>query len=162
MSLAFPLQLTEKGELTIIIVVSSLIALLIIFSFVGYFKKKKKDKESILAEQEEQRKIKQEIEDYKNFIRSKYNSEDSEKLLSGMTWNGMTKEMLLDLYGNPSSSENKDLKTKSQEILIYKKKNPSTRRYVNNKFIFEDDILVSSDVKARPFKIWEVSGFRFN
>lgn len=162
MAISFPLQLTAKGESTILIIVGALIGALIILSFVSYFRKKKKDREALILEQEEKKKLEQEKRDYIQHLKSKYDGDDGENLSVGLTWVGMTKEMLIDLYGRPSSRETKELKTKSQEILIYKSKNPSTRRKVSNKFVFEDDKLVSSDVKARPSKIWEIPGFRYN
>lgn len=50
---------------------------------------------------------------------NKYGEAVAVKILEGFHWIGMTKEMVLDLRGNPTKYESEQLKTKYKETLIY-------------------------------------------
>lgn len=133
----------------------------------GWFSKKAKDDKPKAAEKSWQEEQAEEIESKKLAYfkvleeRVGFSKEIIEKMDSEQAWLGMSEENLVYMYNDPDSEQLKETKDVKILTLTYLKTNPTTRRKVSNKFVLENNKLVSMDIKSPMKKIWEYRGFSF-
>lgn len=155
------LKREEEGLFYLLILAGVVIGIIVLVIVVG-----SKMKKNRIAEEkaEEDKKLKKEAE-IREWIRS-YKEEDlvsifgdevAKKIIDEQPWIGMSIKMVYAMYGVPATTESQELKTKKKETLVYIVRNRTTKRKVQNKYVFDDGVLVKIDSKTVQPKLWERS-----
>lgn len=102
-----------------------------------------------------QKKRKEWTENYFWFLSEKFNEEVKNMISASGPWIGQTDEEFLAMYGLPNYIEKVEMKTKTKLVLSYATSNGSTKRATNNKYTFENNVLIKTEIKGYIDKVWE-------
>lgn len=109
----------------------------------------------ILGSVVSQKKRREWKENYIQFLTGKFGKETAELIFSSSPWIGQSDEEFLAMYGHPNHIEKVEMKTKTKLVLSYATVNGSTNRSTNNKYTFENNFLIKTEIKGGINKVWE-------